>query len=77
MCINVHSWRNPGTVVGAAMVNGIVFHPCFIEEGVRINHECYIRMLDDVYLLHCMARLGTDTSSWTPHHTPAGAPRRF
>ena len=29
-----------------------------------VNAECYIRMLDDVYLPHCMARLGTDTSSW-------------
>ena len=44
--------------------------PFFIEEGVRI-----IRMLDDVYLPHCMARLGTDTSSWwwqednAPSHT--------
>ena len=57
------------------MVNSIVFPPCFIEEGVRINTECYIRMLDDVYLPHCMARLGTDTSSWwwqednAPSHT--------
>ena len=59
--INEHSQPNPSTVVGAAMVNGIVFPPCFIEEGVRINTECYIRMLDDVYLPHCMARLGTDT----------------
>ena len=49
VCINEHSQRNPGTMVGAAMVNGIVFPPCFIEEGVRINTECYIRMLDDVY----------------------------
>ena len=75
VCINEHSQRNPGTMVGAAMVNGIVFPPCFIEEGVRINAECYIRMLDDVYLPHCMARLGTDTTSWwwqednAPSHT--------
>ena len=55
VCINEHSQRNPGTMVGAAMVNGIVFPPCFIEEGVRINADCYIRMLDDVYLPHCMA----------------------
>ena len=59
VCINEYSQRNPCTIVGAAMVNGIVFQPCFIEEGVRINTECY-----DVYLPHCMARLGTDTSSW-------------
>ena len=39
MCTNEHSQRNPGTTVGAAMVNGIVFPPCFIEEGVRINTE--------------------------------------
>ena len=58
VCINEHSQRNPGTMMGAAMANGIVFPPCFIEEGVRINAECYSRMLD------CMARLGTDTSSW-------------
>ena len=64
VCINEHSQRNPGTMVGAAMVNGIVFLPCFIEEGVRINSECYIRMLNDVYLPHCLARFGTDTSSW-------------
>ena len=50
--------------MGAAMVNGIVFPPCFIGEGVRINAECYTRMLDDVHLPHCVARLGTDTSSW-------------
>ena len=74
-CINEQSQRNPGTMVGAAMVNGIVFPPCFIEEGVRVNAECYIRMLEDVYLPHCMARLGTDTSSWwwqednAPSHT--------
>ena len=37
-------------MVGAAMVNGIVFPPCSIEEGVRINTDCYTRMLDDVYL---------------------------
>ena len=47
MCINEHSQRNPSTMVGAAMVNGIDFPPCFIEEGVRINTECNIRMLDD------------------------------
>ena len=45
------------------------------RRGVRVNTECYIRMLDDVYLPHCMARLGTDTSSWwwqednAPSHT--------
>ena len=44
------------------MVNGIVFPPCFIEEGVRINTECNMRMLDDVCIPHCMARFGTDTS---------------
>ena len=64
MCINEHSQRNPGAMVGVAMVNGIVFPPCFIEQDVRFNTDCYIRMLDDVYLPHCMARLGTDTSSW-------------
>ena len=75
MCIHEHSQRKPGTMVGAAMVNGIVFPPCFIEEGVRTNAECYIRMLDDVYLPHCMARFGTDTSGWwwqednAPSHT--------
>ena len=75
VCIIEHSQRNPGTKVGAAMVNGILFPPCFNEEGGRINTECYIRMLDDVYLPHCMARLGTDTSSWwwqednDPSHT--------
>ena len=74
VCINEHSQRNPGTMVVAAMVNGIVFPPCFIEEGVRINAECYTRMLDDVYLPHCMARSGTDTLSWwqednAPSHT--------
>ena len=47
-----------------AIVNGIELPPCFIEEGIRINTRCYIRMLDDVYLPHCVARLGTDTSSW-------------
>ena len=73
VCINEHSQRNPGTMVGAAMVNGIVFPP--LEEGVRINTECYTRMLDDVCLPHCMARLGTVTSSWlwqednAPSHT--------
>ena len=50
VCTNEHSQRNPGTLVGATMVNGIVFPPCFIEEGVRIKAECCIRMLDDVYL---------------------------
>ena len=66
VCINEHSQRNP---------DGIVLPPCLIEEGVRINTDCYIRMLDDVYLPHCMARLGTDTSSWrwqegnAPSHT--------
>ena len=63
LSINEHSQRNPGTMVGAAMVNGTVFPPCFIEEGVLVNTECCIRMLDNVYLPHCMARLGTDTSS--------------
>ena len=83
MCINEHSQRNPGTMVGAAIVNGIVLPPSFIEEGIRINTECYIRKLEDAYLPHCMARLGTDTSSrwWqednAPHHTPADAPTRF
>ena len=61
------------------MVNSIVFPPGFIEEGVRINTECYIRMLDDVYLPHCMARLGTDTSSWwwQEDNAPSGALKRF
>ena len=44
--------------------NGIDFPPCFIEDGVRINTACYIRMLDDMYLPHCTAHLATDTSSW-------------
>ena len=45
------------------------------KRGVRINAESCIRMLDDVYLPQCMARLGTDTSSWwwqednAPSHT--------
>ena len=43
--------NNPIWVVGVP--------PCFIEKGVRISTECCIRMLDDVYLPHCMARLGT------------------
>ena len=38
-CTDEHSQHNPGTMVGAAMVNGIVFPPCFVEEGVRINSE--------------------------------------
>ena len=67
-------------MVGAAMENGIVFPPCFIEEGVRINAECYIRMLDDVYPPQCLARLGTDTSNWwwqednAPSHTSRRTP---
>ena len=74
VCINEHSQRNPGAMVGAAMVNGIVFPPCFIEEGVRINTECYIRVLDDVHLPHCMARLGQTPRAGggrktTPNHT--------
>ena len=75
MCINEHSQRNPGTMVGAAMVNGMVSPPCFVEEGVRMNTERYIRILDDVYLPHCTAHVGTDTSSWwwqednAPSHT--------
>ena len=54
VCINEHSQRNPGTIVGAAMVNGIVIPPCFIGEGVRTNTD----------LPHCMAHLDTDTSNW-------------
>ena len=60
---HVRQPAQPGTMVGAAMVSGIVFPPCFMEEGVRINTGSHIRMLDDVCLPHCMARFGTDTSS--------------
>ena len=57
------------------MVNGIVFPPCFLEEGVRIDTECYIRILEDVYLPRCKVRFGTDTTCrWrqednAPSHT--------
>ena len=56
MCASTHSQHNPSTMAGAAMVNGIDFPPCFIEEGVHINTEYYIRMLEDVYLPHFMAQ---------------------
>ena len=55
MCVNEHSQRNPSTMVGAAMVDGIVFPPCFMEEGVCVNTGCHVRMLDDVCFPHCIA----------------------
>ena len=54
------------------MVNGIVVPPCFTEEGVRINTECYIRMLDDVSLHGAPWHRHIEL-----HRTPAGVPRRF
>ena len=48
------------TMVGAAIPSGIIFPPCFIEEGIRTNTECHIRMLEDANLPHCMARLGAE-----------------
>ena len=71
MYINEHSQRNPG---GRRDGERHRFLSVLHRRGC-INTECYIRMLDDVYLPHCMARLGTDTSSWwwqeeiAPSHT--------
>ena len=52
---------------GAAIVNGIVFPPCFIEEGLRIT-ECYIRILNDVHLPHWTAR-EIQLVTWPPCST--------
>ena len=83
VCINEHSQRNPGTMVGAAMVNGIVFPPCFIEEG-RAHQR---RLLHSDAGRRVLATL--HGAPWHRHvelvvagrqrsvHTPAGAPRRF